>query len=100
VKLALALAPAFAAAACTSAPKAPLDAELPQRGNGSCNAAPTQQLVGELAGSDLGSRALSLSGARTLRWLQPGQIVTMEYRSDRLDIVLDGSNHVRAIRCG
>jgi positive regulator of sigma E activity len=65
-----------------------------------CSAAPAQLLVGQSATSELGARALQLAGARTLRWIRPGQVVTMDYREDRLNIELDDNNKVRALRCG
>ena len=67
---------------------------------GACDAAKAQSLVGQRASSDLAARAQKLSGAGIVRWLQPGQIVTMEFRADRLNVVLDGQNKVEAIRCG
>jgi hypothetical protein len=57
-------------------------------------------LVGQAATAQLGARALELTGARTLRWIRPGEIVTMDYRTDRLNIDLDGGDRVAAIRCG
>lgn len=68
--------------------------------SGVCDAAKAQNLIGQPAGSDLAVKALRLSGAATMRWLRPGQIVTMEYRADRLNIQIDDQNKVAAIRCG
>ena len=65
-----------------------------------CNAAKAQPLVGRARSAKLGAEALRLSGAGTLRWLRPGDIVTMEYREDRLNIELDGKGRVKAVRCG
>jgi hypothetical protein len=65
-----------------------------------CDAAPAQSLVGQPATTELAAQAQRLSGAGLVRWLQPGQIVTMEFREDRLNIELDAQNKVVAIRCG
>ncbi len=65
-----------------------------------CNAAKAQPLVGRARSAKLGAEALRLSGAGTLRWLRPGDIVTMEYREDRLNIELDAKGRVKAVRCG
>ena len=43
---------------------------------------------------------MRLTGAGILRWMRPGDIVTMEFREDRLNLELDGNNRVTAIRCG
>ncbi len=77
--------------------------DLPEHGSTPgfrCDAARAQALVGQAASGELGARALDLTGARTIRWIQPGQMVTMDYRTDRLNIELDGRNRVTAIRCG
>lgn len=75
------------------------DASAEQTGR-LCDAAKAQDLVGQLADGDLAARAMRLSGAASIRWLRPGQIVTMEYRADRLNIQIDDQNKVVAIRCG
>ena len=73
----------------------------PVQGTGRlCNAAKAQALIGRARSAKLGTEALRLSGAGTLRWLRPGDIVTMEYREDRLNIELDSKGRVKAVRCG
>lgn len=89
----------LSAAGCMTTP-ADDDVPPPAMGAGECDAAPAQGLVGETATAELGAEALRLSGARTIRWIQPGQAVTMDYRTDRLNIKLDGENRVEAITCG
>ena len=41
-----------------------------------CEARKGQNLVGQAASAELGARALKLTGARTIRWIRPGDIVT------------------------
>ncbi len=67
---------------------------------GGCDAAPAQRLIGRPASSAVAAEAQRLTGARTWRWLRPGQIVTMEYRADRLNIRLDAEDKVEGISCG
>lgn len=67
---------------------------------GTCDAEAARGLVGQVATAELGAEALRLTGARGLRWIQPGQAVTMDYRPDRLNIELDAQNRVTEIRCG
>jgi hypothetical protein len=67
---------------------------------GSCDAAKAQSLVGEQESAAIAEQARQKSGARTVRWLRPGQIVTMEYRNDRLSLQLDAHGKIIAIRCG
>ena len=86
---------------CVAAPvEADVNEDVPVYGEGRCDAKPAQSLIGRDASSALGAEALKLSGAETIRWIQPGQVVTMEYRTDRLNIELDAQNKVKAIRCG
>lgn len=73
---------------------------MPAQSEGECDAGRAQALVGRAASSELGAEALRLTGARTIRWIQPDQAVTMDYRMDRLNIELDARNRVTAIRCG
>jgi hypothetical protein len=65
-----------------------------------CDAAKGQSLVGQGATSELGARSLQLTGARTLRWVRPGDMVTMDFREDRLNIELDERGRVKALSCG
>jgi hypothetical protein len=73
---------------------------IPVGSDAVCDAVPAQSLIGQTASTALGAEALRLTGARGLRWIQPGQAVTMDYRQDRLNIELDGNNRVVALRCG
>ena len=86
--------------ACAPAPP-PEPEQFPEVGTGRrCNAGPAQSLIGRQASSAVGAEALRLSGAGIMRWLRPGDIVTMEYREDRLNIELDANNRVTRLRCG
>ena len=83
-------------AACTSiqpaepAPPA-LDACLP---------ANLDRFAGQAATGELGARMLASSGKTTLRWVQPGMMVTMDFREDRLTVYLDAANKVERASCG
>jgi hypothetical protein len=73
----------------------------PALGGGAvCKADGLADLVGQPATAALGAEALERAGARTLRWIQPGSAVTMDYRQDRLDIYLDEHNSVSKTGCG
>jgi hypothetical protein len=67
---------------------------------GTCDGAKAQGLVGAAAKAELGARALKMSGARTIRWVRPGDVVTMDFREDRLNIELDERGQVKALSCG
>ena len=65
-----------------------------------CDGSRAQMLIGRAASAELGAEALRLTGSRSLRWIRPGDIVTMEYREDRLNIHLDARNRVARLQCG
>ncbi len=89
----------LAALTLTACSPQPVQSTPPPEG-GACDAAATQGLVGRQASPWLGREAQRLAGAGTWRWLRPGQIVTMEYRADRLNLKLDARDRVEAITCG
>lgn len=80
-------------AAAEPAPEAPGAEE-------SCNADPVQSLVGQQADDSLVEQARTDAGAEIARVLKPGQMVTMEYRADRLNIDVDEAGTITALRCG
>ncbi len=71
-----------------------------QAAGGTCNAAPAQGLIGRQSSPELGAEAQRLTGAARMRWMRPGQMVTMDYREDRLNIDLDEQGRVTGLRCG
>ena len=85
--------------ACAAVPP---DGEPGENGSSSyrCDAGGLEDLVGRPATADLGGEALRRSGARTLRWIRPGDAVTMDFRDDRLNIHLDAQHRVERLACG
>ena len=67
---------------------------------GPCDAARLGGLVGQPFTDRLRADALRRSGARTTRVIRPGDVVTMDYRSDRLNINLTARNRVERFSCG
>ncbi|MBA3676342.1 MAG: hypothetical protein H0W74_02925 [Sphingosinicella sp.] len=67
---------------------------------GPCDASRAQSLIGRSGTGQLGADALRRTGARDIRWIQPGQAVTMDFRADRLNIELDAGNRVVRFTCG
>ena len=99
----LILATALMSMGCTVVPPAePPPAETPPLPDAGppCNADGLGNLLGRPASRDLGAEAMRRSGARDLRWIRPGDAVTMDYREDRLNIHLDGRGLVERFACG
>jgi len=65
-----------------------------------CRADAGRELVGLKASSETGSRALSLTGATSLRWGPPGAMWTMDYRQDRVNVRYDAAMTVTDVTCG
>lgn len=65
-----------------------------------CDAEPATFALDQPYSAALAERARAASGARTVRRLEPGQIVTMEYLGSRLNLETDAQNRVSGVRCG
>ena len=87
----------LAAMACTT-----VEAQNPTLGPGeaACSMERLGPLVGRARSEALGTEAQRLSGAGRLRWIRPGDAVTMDYRTDRLNIHLDAEGRVDHFSCG
>lgn len=66
---------------------------------GVCSIDRASALIGRVASVELGAEALRLTGGRSIRWIRPGQAVTMDYRPDRLNIELNAQNRVVRFGC-
>jgi hypothetical protein len=86
------------ATACAQGPQAP--AAAPSAAGGNCNAAGAQFAIGRIASGSLVEQARVLSGALMARVLRPGQVVTLEFNAQRLNLDLDSANVVTRARCG
>lgn len=72
--------------------------EAPPIGN--CDATQVQSLVGQPYTDALGTQAQQDAAARTLRVLRPGDMTTMEFQGERLNVEVDEKNVVSGVRCG
>lgn len=66
----------------------------------SCVAQPAQVLLGQQASAATGTRALVLTGSRTLRWGPPNSAWTMDYRQDRVNVRYDEAMVITEVTCG
>src|SRR5688572_27932170 len=94
------LLPALALAGCATAappaPDVPIHGEVP----GYTCRDPGDGFVGQVATAELGARLLAQSGARTLRWVAHGSMITMEFSPSRLTVHLDAGGRVERVSCG
>lgn len=67
---------------------------------GMCNAQPAQFAVGQNSTASVVESARQRSGAQKARILHPGQIITKEYDTQRLNLEVDGNGRIIAAKCG
>ena len=95
----LGLIGALALSACATAAAPP----EPRVGGGSgsvCRSDGLGQFVGQPATQALGADMLRVSGARILRWVGHGMMITMEFSPERLTVHLTPDNRVERANCG
>ncbi len=82
--------------ACTIAQSRTVD----EMGPAACRSGALAQFIGQPASQELGARMLAASGAKIIRWVPKGGVVTMDFSPHRLTVQLDGANRVEAANCG
>jgi len=65
-----------------------------------CNAQPAQFAVGQSSTATVMESARVRSGAQMARILRPGQITTKEFNAQRLNLEVDATGRIIAVRCG
>ena len=69
-------------------------------GHSRCEAKAAQFTVGKVASPELLEQARTRAGAQNARFLSPNDMVTLEYRSDRLNLSTDANKVVTRVNCG
>lgn len=81
-------------------PAAPVVVAPPPAPASQCNAAGAQFAVGQQTSPQLEVAAAHRAGAQLARSLRPGQAITMEFNSSRLNLDLNAQGRVTGVRCG
>jgi hypothetical protein len=66
----------------------------------SCTAQAANAYVGQMASAEVVEQARRAAQADVARVLHPGDVVTMEYRTGRLNVEVDERNVIVRLRCG
>ncbi|MCU1720203.1 MULTISPECIES: I78 family peptidase inhibitor [Pseudomonas] len=82
-----------------TASKAPEVAAAPNL-DGRCEASGAAFAVGKPASAELLEQARKASGAQLARVLKPDDAVTLEYRSERLNLHADEKGVIARVNCG
>lgn len=88
--------PSAAASAQPSGDPAEFD-DLPALNCGESRMAP---FIGKPESEQVRSAVLDAVGHRLVRWVHPGQAVTMDYQPGRLNVIVDDHGMIAATRCG
>ncbi len=76
---------------------------IPVRGETPGKACTIERLsgyVGKRATTELGSAIIRDANAARLRWIRPNDVVTMDYRTDRINVKLDNAIVITGFSCG
>lgn len=71
-----------------------------EAGHSRCNAKAADFAIGQKASSELLEQARIKAGAQEARILLPSDIMTLEYRSDRLNLNADENAIITRVNCG
>ena len=66
----------------------------------SCRVDGFDALIGREANDATGKEILRVSGAKSLRWVQPGMAVTQEYNPERVTAWIGANNRISRLNCG
>lgn len=75
----------------------PIPAEAPDR---ACGADKAARFVGRKATPAVRAEVAAAVGERPIRWIGPGDVVTMDFSETRLNMMLDDGGTITAARCG
>lgn len=76
------------------------NASLMPSNEGSCDSDTVQNLVGQQYSSSRDSSLRSSANVSQLRILRPGEVMTLEYNPNRLNVILENNDVISALRCG
>lgn len=72
----------------------------PVANDGRCDASGLASMIGKPATKELLEEARKASGSMMVRALKPHDVVTLEYRSERLNVNTDEQGVVQRVNCG
>ncbi len=91
------LAAALIPMACSTVPVTPAASTTTP---GVCNNEGLSRFVGQPKSGEMQTQLLSASGARVIRWVEHGMMVTMDFREDRVTVRLGPDHRIASVSCG
>ncbi|WP_053119000.1 I78 family peptidase inhibitor [Pseudomonas sp. P1.31] len=94
------MAAAMLAGCSTTSSKSAKDSVATEAGHSRCDASAAQFTIGKKASPELLEQARTKAGAQNARFLKPNDMITLEYRSDRLNLNTDNNLVITRVNCG
>ncbi|MBD0703837.1 hypothetical protein FHJ31_22265 [Pseudomonas sp. Fig-3] len=85
---------------CSSTSESTPDPVATETGYSRCEATAAEFAIGKKASPQLLEQARTRAGAQYARILKPNDMVTLEYRSDRLNLNTDANLIINRVNCG
>lgn len=85
---------------CSSTSESTPEPVAAETGHSRCEAKAAEFVIGKKASPQLLEQARTRAGAQNARILKPNDMVTLEYRSDRLNLNTDANLVVNRVNCG
>lgn len=85
---------------CSSTSSSDKDSVVSETGHSRCEAKAAEFAIGKKASPELLEQARTRSGAQNARILKPDDMITLEYRSDRLNLNTDTNLVITRVNCG
>ena len=90
----------FGAAALAFFPLCAAWADAPAPPPDTCRLTTTERFIGAKAIRQVRSAVQQIARPNPVRWISPGQPITLDFSARRLNVILDESGHIAAMRCG
>jgi len=94
------MAMAMLAGCNSTSSKTASDPVATEAAHGRCEAQAAEFAIGKKASPELLDQARVKAGAQNARFLKPDDMITLEYRSDRLNLNTDNNLVVTRVNCG
>ncbi|MBC3272258.1 MULTISPECIES: I78 family peptidase inhibitor [Pseudomonas] len=94
------MAAAMLAGCSTTSSESAKDPVASESGHSRCEATAAEFTIGKKASPQLLEEARAKAGAQNARFLKPTDMITLEYRSDRLNLNTDNNLVVTRVNCG
>ena len=94
------LAVAMLAGCSTTSSESAKDPVATDAGHSRCESKAAEFTIGQKASPQLLEQARTRAGAQNARILKPNDMITLEYRSDRLNLNTDDNLVITRVNCG